>query len=103
MGGMLQTSPPLFLPKWPKSRVKQTWRNGVGRIKGRTFPVLFSFQKTRRTPQSPTWLPRQLRQYWLNIGLSVLDFPGECISLFVMAMGEGDFTSIIPRFFERIS
>jgi hypothetical protein len=24
----------------------------------------------------------------LNIGLSVLDVPGECIDLFVMAMGE---------------
>ncbi len=102
MGGMLQTSPPLFLQKWPKSRVKQTWRNGVGRIKGSAFPVLFSFQKTRRTPQSSAWLPRQLRQYGLNIGCLFSIFLASA-SLFVMAMGEGDFTSIIPRFFERIS
>src|SRR5713226_10783994 len=59
--------------------------------------------KARRTPQSSAWLRRHLRKYWLNIGLSVLDFPGECIYLFVMAMGEGDLTVIIPRFFERIS
>src|SRR5438876_1128211 len=35
-----------------------------------------SCQKTRRTPQSSAWLPRHLRHYWRNIGLSVLDVPG---------------------------
>jgi len=60
-------------------------------------------KKTRRTPQSSAWLPRHLSKYWLNIGLSLLDVPGQYISLFVMEMGEGDFTDTIPRFFERIS
>ena len=83
--------------------VKQTWRNGVGRIKVIAFPVPFAFQKTRRMPHSSAWLPGHLRHYSLNMGLSVLDVPGECISLFVLAIGEGDLTGTIPRFFERIS
>ena len=74
-----------------------------GRIKGMALPVLFSCQKTRQTPQSPAWLPRHLHTYSLNIGLSVLDVPGESFSFFVMAMGEGNLTGIIPQFFERIS
>lgn len=57
----------------------------------------------RRTPQSSAWLPRHLHKYSLNIGLSVFDFPGECVYLFVLAMGEGDLTGTILRFFERIS
>lgn len=52
----------LFFSKWPKPRVLQTWRNGVGRIKGSAFPVLLSFQKTRRTPPSSAWLPRHVRK-----------------------------------------
>jgi drug/metabolite transporter (DMT)-like permease len=46
---------------------------------------------------------RHRRHYSRNIGLSVLDVPGECIDLFVMAMGERDLIGTIPRFFERIS
>ena len=49
----------------------------------------FPFQRTRKTPHTSAWLPRHLHNYALNIGLSVLDVPGECIDLFVMAMGEG--------------
>ena len=76
---------------------------GVGRVKVIALPVPFSFQKTRRTPHSSAWLPRHLRHYALNIGLSVLDVPGECISLFVMAMGEGNIYSHNPSILERIS
>jgi hypothetical protein len=68
------------------------------RIKVLVLPVPFSGKKTRRTPHSSAWLPRHLRTYWLNIDLSVLDFPGRCIYLFVMAMGEEDHTGTIPRF-----
>jgi hypothetical protein len=53
--------------------------------------------------QSSAWLLKHLRQYWLNIGLSVLDVPGECTSLFVMTMGEANLPGAIPRFFEQIS
>jgi hypothetical protein len=70
---------------------------------GYGVPCPVSFHKTRRTPHSSAWLPRYLRHYSLNISLSVLDVPGECIDLFVMAMGEGDLPGTIPRFFERIS
>jgi len=52
------------------------------------LPVPYTFQRTRRTPHTSVWLPRHLLSYSLNIGLSVLDFHGACIDLFVMAMGE---------------
>jgi hypothetical protein len=75
----------------------------VGRIKGMALSVPFSFHQTKSMLQSSAWLLRHLRQYWLNIGLSVLDVPGECNSLFVMAMGEANLPGTIPRFFEQIS
>jgi hypothetical protein len=80
-----------------KGGVKQTWRNGVGRIKVMALPVLFSFHKARKWPHSSFWLPRHLRQYSLNIGLSVLDVPGECIWRFVMAIEEGGLSGTIPQ------
>jgi hypothetical protein len=39
-------------------------------------------------PHTSAWLPRHLHNYALSIGLSVLDFHGECIDFFVMAVGE---------------
>ena len=53
----------------------------MGRIKVMALPVLFSFHKARKWPHPSFWLPRHLRQYSLNIVLSVLDVPGECIAL----------------------
>jgi hypothetical protein len=85
-----------------KEWVKQTCCNGVGHFKVIALLVPFSFQKTRTT-LDPLLGYRHLRQYSLNIGLSVLDFPGECIYLFIMPIGEGNLTGTIPRFFERIS
>src|SRR6266566_5791576 len=57
---------------------EHTWGTSItlDHIKAMAFPVPFPFQRTRRTPHTFAWLPRHLRQYALDIGLSVLDFHG---------------------------
>src|SRR6266567_4936532 len=60
----------------------------MGRIKVMALPVLFSFHKARKWPHSFFWLPMHLLLYSLNVVLSVLDVPGDCICRFVMAVEE---------------